>query len=692
MHLLSAFSFWWSVPIIALAILISWRFYAKETWLDKKQKSLRILLTSLRASILSVIGVLLLGLTLEMLDFRTELPIVVTLIDDSASMRNDERPETLTKAINGFQQQLKDQFRGKFQFDTYYFGTDLHRKSQQFQDQKTNMESAFEQLSTQYFNKNIGAVVLISDGNYNVGANPTYQAEHLPLTPIFGLAVGDTTLKKDQLIQNVAYNEITFLNNEFPIEVDLEAYRLAGKTAVVRLFEDGREIAQQTIRHQAQFQSTQTLTFTQKAKKPGVREYRIVLSSLPGEFTLKNNIKTIYIEVADSRHQILLLANAPHPDIAAISSALKGNENYQLTYKTPIQARSEINKYDLIIWHEPSNGFDAKVLNDIKALQISTWFILGSQAEMTSTKLLPLGLNLQLRQQLEEVQSNVQDGFSLFEAEQQWAQLIEQFPPLQRRFGEVAALGSTQVLLKQRIGQIQKKEPLLSFSEYKQQRVACLLGEGIWRWKLHAFQKTQSHAAFQSFVGQICNYLLVKKEGMGLRVQVPVRLDATQDFLFNASFYNASLQAITSPNISWELRNEKGQIRKGALQAKGAYYQYNAGKLKPGRYTWKIQTNVNGKIYTKSGKLIVEALQLEQQEAAARHATLQQLANQSGAKVYPVKAYQKLLKDLQANDDIVAVRSEIHQFNELNDYLFIFLLLFGLLTTEWFLRRFNGAY
>ena len=404
------------------------------------------------------------------------------------------------------------------------------------------------------------------------------------------------------------------------------------------------------------------------------------------------NVKTIYVEVADSRHQILLLANAPHPDIAAISNALKGNENYQLTYKSPVQARSEINKYDLIIWHEPSNGFDAKVLNEIKASQISTWFILGSQAEMTSLKLLPLGLNLQLKQQLEEVQSSVQEGFALFEAEQQWVQLIEQFPPLQRRFGDVTALGSTQVLLKQRVGQIQKKEPLLSFSEFKQQRVACLLGEGIWRWKLQAFQKTQSHTAFQSFIGQICNYLLVKKEGMGLRVQVPVRLDAAQDFLFNANFYNASLQAITSPKINWELRNEKGQIRKGELQAKGTYYQYNAGKLKPGRYTWKVQTKVNGKIYNKTGKLIVESVQLEQQESAARHATLKQLANQSGGKVYALKAYQKLIKDLEANEDIVAVRSETHQFNELNDYIFILILLFGLLTTEWFSRRFYGAY
>jgi hypothetical protein len=179
---------------------------------------------------------------------------------------------------------------------------------------------------------------------------------------------------------------------------------------------------------------------------------------------------------------------------------------------------------------------------------------------------------------------------------------------------------------------------------------------------------------------------------MGLRVQAPVRLDTEQDFVLNASFYNASLQAITSPQMNWELRNEKGQLRKGELQTKGSYYQYNFGKLKPGRYSWTVKTKVNNKIYVKTGKLSVEFIDLEQQESAARHSTLKQLASQSGAKVYPLNAYQKLLKELETNGDIVAVRSETHQFNELNDYLLIFLILLGLLTTEWFLRRFNGAY
>jgi hypothetical protein len=162
--------------------------------------------------------------------------------------------------------------------------------------------------------------------------------------------------------------------------------------------------------------------------------------------------------------------------------------------------------------------------------------------------------------------------------------------------------------------------------------------------------------------------------------------------VLNASFYNASLQAITTPQLKWELRDEKGKIRKGELQTKGSYYQYKIGQLKPGRYNWAVRTIVNGKTYVKTGKLIVEAIQLEQQESAARHATLKQLASQSGGAVFALRDYQSLLKQLQTNEDLVAVRSEIHQFDELNDLVGICLVLLSLLATEWFLRRYHGTY
>ncbi|MFM6964433.1 MAG: hypothetical protein ACKOWM_02580, partial [Sphingomonadales bacterium] len=76
----------------------------------------------------------------------------------------------------------------------------------------------------------------------------------------------------------------------------------------------------------------------------------------------------------------------------------------------------------------------------------------------------------------------------------------------------------------------------------------------------------------------------------------------------------------------------------------------------------------------------------------ARHTTLNQLAEQSNGKVYPLGAYDKLLQRIQQQKELVALRTETHQFDPLLDLLSLLLILVGLLVTEWFLRRYHGSY
>jgi hypothetical protein len=185
---------------------------------------------------------------------------------------------------------------------------------------------------------------------------------------------------------------------------------------------------------------------------------------------------------------------------------------------------------------------------------------------------------------------------------------------------------------------------------------------------------------------------LVKKEGSGLRVQAPKKRTTSENCDLNATFYNEALQAIITPKIFWELDYEHQKVRKGTFSTRGDFYQQQFGKLKPGRYYWKAYTTHDQKKYTKTGAFIIEDIDLEQLESAARHSTLYQLANQTDAKVVALKDYKQLIAMLDKKEDLVALRSETHQFDPLLDYLLLFLILSGLLVAEWFLRRYHGAY
>lgn len=693
MHLLSSYSLWWILPIILVSAGLSYLFYRQETWVNSKSKSLKYTLLSLRTSSFALISILLLGLLLEQTHFETEKPVILTLVDRSSSMNNYKGSAALEKQIEVYQTKLNEKLGGRFELQTWNFGKNLQVPNKGFTDEQTNMELPFEQAANQFLNRNLGAVVLISDGNYNTGGHPMYNAENLPLTAVYSLAVGDTALKKDLILTNIAYNDLAFLNNNFNLEVDLEAQRFPGENIQVNLYEDGKKVATQGIQFNKQRNAQATLSFELKAKKPGIHEYKMVIEKRKSEFSYQNNSRTVYIEVIDSRSKILLYSHAPHPDISALQQALAGNENYEVIVAHETQLKGvQLNALDLIIWHDPGKSFAKNLFESAQSKKIPVWYILGSQTEQQIAAKLQLGLQLELRQQLEEIQAQANNGFALYAPNPDWLSLTPFLPPLTKRFGEAKANAGTQILFTQRIGNLQKDSPLLCFNEKDQQRHATLLGEGIWRWRMINYLKKQNHEAFDAFVGEICAYLLVKKEGTGLRVQAPKKLSTSENCILNASFYNEAMQAITSPKINWELDYEHKKMRKGTFTTKGAFYQQQLGRLKPGRYYWKAATIHNNKKYTKSGAFIVEDIDLEQLESAARHNTLYQLAAQTDAKVYPIQDYNKLIAQLEKSDDLVALRTETHQFDPLLDYMLLFLLLAALLLSEWFLRRFHGSY
>ena len=233
MHLISDFSLWFLIPIGLFSAILTFYFYKKEGWFaDLKpiqQNLLRVL-----------IGILLLGLILQTINYRDEKPVFINLIDNSNSMMNHKDSNLVKSQIASYRERLKAKYGEKFELVDLHIGSNVSNQKLDFSEKTSNLEAGFEKINFDYYNRNIGGIAFISDGNYNVGTNPAYAAEKISLTPIFSLAVGDTTPRKDQLIKNVSVNEIAFLNNEFPVEVDLESIKLGGKSVSVIIFENGK--------------------------------------------------------------------------------------------------------------------------------------------------------------------------------------------------------------------------------------------------------------------------------------------------------------------------------------------------------------------------------------------------------------------------------------------------------------------
>ncbi len=692
MHLISDFSIWWFIPIVLVAAGITYFHYQNKGWFAEVKPNFQWLLRILRFSSLALIGILLLGLIIQSLNYREEKPVFIALVDNSSSMLNYKDSGSVRKNTADFLAKLKAKYAERFEVVTLTVGSEVNAENPIFQENSSALELGFEKINVDYYNRNIGGIAFISDGNYNVGANPSYAAEKISLTPVFTLAVGDTTPKKDHLIRNITVNDIAFLKNDFPVEVDLEAFKIGARSVNVSIFQNGQKVGNQVVQYKNGKRDFQQANFVLNATKPGFQTYTVKLEAIDNEYTLKNNTRTFYIEVIDARSKVLILGGAPHPDISAMKEVLDANENIETESVLLKDWNKSLDKVNLVIWHEPGVNFDPQTLDAIQSKKIPIFYIIGPNTTNGVLSKLNLGLTAAAGNQTDDNQAFLNPSFSSFEIDDKVADALTYYPPLKSKFGSLKMNGNAEILLYQRIGQIRKKEPLLFFLQQNNLRSGVLYGEGLWRWKLNDFVRSGNHVAFKELWSKVFNYLLVKQQGAGLRVEFQKRFTIDEDVIVNASFYNASLEPITKPLIDMKVTDEKGKVYRSQFGVFGSSYKLSLGKLKAGKYNWSAKTSYDGKSYSKQGYFVVEDIQMEKSETTANHGVMKQLAKQSNGKFYQLNQYESLLSDIDKREDIANVQYEETAFNDLLDYFSIFILLFLLLAGEWFLRRYLGSY
>jgi hypothetical protein len=113
--------------------------------------------------------------------------------------------------------------------------------SDTFNRPATNLNQFFQGINDGGGIQSLGAVVLLSDGIFNTGASPLFEASRIK-APIYTVAVGDTTPPRDLTIRNVLHNEIGFLDDISKVQVDVQAFHLEGRSAIVNISQSGRVI------------------------------------------------------------------------------------------------------------------------------------------------------------------------------------------------------------------------------------------------------------------------------------------------------------------------------------------------------------------------------------------------------------------------------------------------------------------
>ncbi|MBB6112347.1 hypothetical protein SAMN05421821_1172 [Mucilaginibacter lappiensis] len=680
---------WWVPVCLILGIVYAWLLYRQPVNLGK---NFRLWLAVLRALVVFIIAMLLVSPLVKTIKYDPQKPLVLIAQDNSSSI-NTFKPAGFnsTQFVSDLAK-LKQQLGDKYDVQEFNFSKDLaNGLSDKFNGKQTDIAGALQQLNNRFVNQNIGALILATDGLYNQGNDPQYEAKNIK-TSIYTIALGDTVAKRDLLIGNVNYNKTAFLGNDFEIEVLAAAYQSKAENIHLTVTEDAKQVFTQTIPvTSADFKKTIPIKLT--ANKKGLRKYNISIAPVKNELSTQNNTETIYVDVLDARQNVLVVYRSPHPDITVIKQAIETNKNFDVktTLLTDI-AGIKLSDYSLIILYQIPAGEYAPLRNFIAKSKTPVWYMLGSQTDLQAFNAEQNSVKISAgRSELQEVLALPETGFSAFTLSDSARKKIAVMPPLLAPFGSYGTAANTAVLLKQKIGAIATTYPLLAFADNAGHRTAILAGEGLWRWQLAEYQNYGNRNTTDELLSQTVQYLTANANRQRFRVY-PARnvFDEGENVILNAELYNDALELINTPDVRIELKNQAGKNYSFLFSRSGQSYQLDAGTLPIGEYSYNATTQNGTQRFSASGQLTVKPLNLETRQSAANHQLLNTIAKQSGGQMLHPNQINQLADLIRKNDNIKTVVYQDKHYSDIIDVKWIFVLILLLLSGEWFLRKREG--
>lgn len=675
---------------LLLGFAYAWLLYSKQGWLSKKTK---LFLAFLRGFTVAFLTFMLFAPLARSVSYQSQKPIVVLAQDNSLSVGYIKPQNFDEKKYRQDFETLRQRLAQKYEVRVLNFGDTVGKGFDFSQQGKlTNASALFNRLADQLVNQNVGAVVLATDGIFNSGGNPLYDLEKLN-APVYAIALGDTVPRRDLLVGNINYNSLVYFDNNFILDVQVQAFAAQNEKITLTVTENGKKAKTQTIPISAS-PFIKNYPITLRAGKIGVQQYTISLNTISNEITTKNNQQTIYIEVIDGRQKVLLATATAHPDIAVFKHAIEAHKHYQVTVK-PAEELATVNPedYSLIIAYQmPTKGKPQELGAKLFQSAVPIWYVLGAQTHVQGLNTIQNVIHIKANgDMMQGVFPVLDNNFTLFGLPNEATGQLASFDPLEAHYGNLTVSTSYQSLLTQKIGRVPTQTPLLFFALQNNRKVAFLTGEGLWRWKLNEAKDGQPFSLVNDLVAKSVQYLSAKDDKRKFRVfSNKSAFDENENVVLNATIYNDAYESVTSADVKLLLKNEQNKIYNATFSKLDKSYQLDLGSLPAGNYSYEAVAKVGQRALTAKGAFYVNAMVAEHQQTTANHQVLQNMARQSGGKVVMPSQLLTLAQIIAESDRTKTIVYEDYTYTEWINVKWIFFWLLLLMSIEWFFRKRNG--
>ncbi len=693
MELTTQYSLWYLILCAVLAGLYAFLLYGKNKQNQELPIWVESLLGGLRFFTVFILAALLLNPFIQTWKTQTEAPIIIFAQDNSESILNNADSayysEEYLNQISG----IKEEIGLEFQLVQMVFGDEVLVSDTgiDFTEKRTNFAKLFDEIDARFAGDNIGAVIIASDGLYNSGANPEYYSFKQSY-PVYTIGLGDTSVKSDISIVEIRTNDIVYLGNKFPVEVTINADLLQGRDAFLNVFTQGKLLEKRPIKITKDKHSF-TENFTFSAKEEGTQRYIFKVTEFENELNLKNNTEQVLIDVLDNRDKILILANAPHPDVAAIRNVLIQKETYEVVVATANNFSGDFESFNLVIAHGFGRQENALQWQSLWSSKVPIWNILYGQTNSALINSYQSAFGMDGNgTKTNRIFPAFNSTFNTFKISDETRGFVRNVPPLTSPFSEIAKTNDNQTLLFQKLGSVETNYPLWYFDTRGTVKNAWLFGEGLWRWKMYNFQENQSFDHFSELVWKTVQYLSVKEDKSRFRLKLNKRYNENENVIIQAEFYDKSYEKTNQFNISLTLTDELENTYSYAFVPNNLGYILDIGMLPPGVYNYAAEVEDGSKKFKKSGSFIVVPVNVEFTKTKADFDVLKKLSNKTKGSFYLQSDLNSLLINFEDKSNFPSISYTSESKKELIHYKWIFGFILLLLTIEWLMRKLKGRY
>lgn len=709
-------------PWIVAAIVLAAFAFAVVTYRQTKPNvpaPRRWTLIGLRTIGIALLLIAIFEPVISFLDVRADEPSVLVAVDDSESMTLGGQDSARIAEARGILRRVIASELGE-RTDVAFFSDTVVGVAPPIPFEQltakgtaTRLDAPFALLSDSLRRKNVRALVVLSDGRYNAGTNPLFEAEGLGV-PVYTVGLGDSVEPRDLSVQQVFTNDIAYVGSDLPVEVRVKSSGYASGLASVTLRDDAGIVATQQIAL-APGTNEYTTSFVYRPRAEGTARLRADVAGTGGELTSRNNNRSTFVKVRSDKRRYVLLAGAPSPDVAFVRRTLERDRNITLTTLvergggeflggtlSPALLRDA--EALILIGYPTAQTTDA-VLSTVRGAlgggSLSLLAIMGASTDVTRLKALdaflpatlgaPRGNEMQVFADLtESAPSHPAMQTSNPEA---WRSL----PPIFRSETPVSARPEADVLAWARIGSTRLEEPLIVARRLGRSRSMMVAGYGLFRWQLlgegvRELRGETPPGVLDEFIGNAMRWLGNIDDERRVRIATTKQLyNLGEPVRFYAQVYDDNFDPISDATVSVDVTGP-GARRALTLAISGnGRYEGTLTDLPSGDFSFTGSAARGGtELGRDAGRFVIGEIGLEFLQPSMNAELLRALAGRTGGRFYTARESGTLVDDIRTGSGFSPRSVETEREVALWSSPWILAAAIAAFAIEWGIRKRSG--